>query len=84
MVEYGVENGLDAWRRLRNHYLSLAGDLQQILIRELHALQPVTKAHLDIIFNQAERVTELYIKVARPEGRDLREMGKGSCIKKIA
>ena len=33
MVEYGTENGFDAWRRLYHHYLPLAADLQQILIQ---------------------------------------------------
>ena len=36
MVEYGIENGFDAWRRLYHHYLPLAEDLQQILIQELY------------------------------------------------
>lgn len=35
MVEYGVENGFDAWRRLYHHYMPLADDLQQWLIQEL-------------------------------------------------
>ena len=28
MVEYGVENGIDAWRRLYHHYMPLADDMQ--------------------------------------------------------
>lgn len=34
MVEYGVHNGRDAWRRLFHHYLPLADDLQQLLIKK--------------------------------------------------
>ena len=33
MVEYGVENGIDAWRRLYHHYMPLADDLPQLLIQ---------------------------------------------------
>ena len=33
-IEYGVENGLDVWRRLCYHCMCLADDLQQLLIRE--------------------------------------------------
>ena len=29
MVEHGVENGFDAWRRLYNHYIPLAEDLKK-------------------------------------------------------
>ena len=29
MVEYGVDNGFDAWRRLYNHYILLADDLKK-------------------------------------------------------
>ena len=60
MVEYGVDNGFDAWRRLYHHYLPLADDLQQILIQELCGLQPVTEGNIEASFNQVERITELY------------------------
>ena len=32
-VRFGVECGLDAWRKLYNRYVPLAEDLQNILIR---------------------------------------------------
>ena len=32
MIKYGVHNGLDAWRKLYNHYVPLAEDFQQIFI----------------------------------------------------
>ena len=67
MVEYGVDNGFDAWRRLYNHYLPLAEDLQQILIQELYALQPVTGNNIDTLFNQVERITELYTRAGKAD-----------------
>ena len=63
MVEYGIENGFDAWRRLYHHYLPLAEDLQQILVQELYALSPVSEPDIDVLFNQIERITEIYAKV---------------------
>ena len=65
MVEYGVENGLDAWRKLYHHYLPLAGDLQQLLIQELHSLNPATEGNIDSLFKQVERITELYTIAGR-------------------
>ena len=35
VVLYGVHNGFDAWRKLCNHHVPLAEDLQQISIQEL-------------------------------------------------
>ena len=60
MVEYGIANGFDAWRRLYHHYLPLAADLQHILIQELYSLSPVTENNIDSLFNHVERITELY------------------------
>ena len=62
MVEYGIENGLDAWRKLYHHYMPLADDLQQLLIQELYALSPVTESTIDTLFNNVERITELYTR----------------------
>ena len=62
MVEYGVENGLDAWRRFYHHYMPLADDLQQLLIQELYALTPVTESNVDTLFNKVERIFELYTR----------------------
>ena len=67
MVEYGVDNGFDAWRRLYNHDLPLAEDLQQILIQELYALQPVTENNIDTLLNQVERVIELYTRAGKAD-----------------
>ena len=60
MVAYGTNNGFDAWRRLYNHYLPLAADLQQIRIQELYALTLVNESGIDSLFNNVERITELY------------------------
>ena len=65
---YGVDNGFDAWRRLYNHYLPPADDLQQILIQELCALRPVLEHNIDTLFNQVERITELYTRGGKTDG----------------
>ena len=67
MVEYGVENGFDAWRRLYHQYVPLAEDLSQILIQELYTLSPVSESNIGSVFNQVERITELYTTAGRPE-----------------
>ena len=67
MMEYGVSNGFDAWRRLYNHYLPLAEDLQQLLIHELYSLSPVNENNIDGLFNQVERIVELYTKYGRAD-----------------
>ena len=50
MVRYGVLNGLDAWRRLYNHYVLAAEDLHRILIHELYELRPVEDNSVDRLF----------------------------------
>ena len=62
MAEYGVEHGLDAWRRLYHHYMPLAEDLQQLFIQELYAFTPVNEIGIDGLFNRVERITELYTR----------------------
>ena len=49
-VKYGVECGLDAWRKLYNRYVPLAEDIKNILIRELIALKPVSETEVDNLF----------------------------------
>lgn len=61
-VKYGVCNGLDAWRELYNTYVPLAEVLQQILIQELFTLKPVSETEIDALFNEIERITDLYVK----------------------
>ena len=61
-MRYGVHNGFDAWRRLFNHYVPLAGDLQQIFIQELYDLKFVSEADVDKLFNDIQRISELYIR----------------------
>ena len=62
IVEYGVNNGLDVWRKFCHHYMPLADDLQQLLIQELYALTPITESTIDSLFNKVERITELYTR----------------------
>ena len=61
-MRYGVHNGFDAWRRLFNHYILLAGDLQQIFIQELYDLKFVSETDVDKLFNDIQRIFELYIR----------------------
>ena len=65
MVEYGADNGFDAWRRFYNHYLPLAADLQQISIQQLYSLTRVTENNIGSLVNNVERITELYTCSAR-------------------
>ena len=50
-----------------HHYLPLAADLQQILIQELYSLSPVTEGNIDSLFNNVERITELYSTAGRAD-----------------
>ena len=67
-----MECGLDAWRKLYYRYVPLAEDLQNILIRELIALKPVTEQEVDNLFADVERITELYVRAG--ESDTLQEM----------
>lgn len=81
MVEYGVENGIDAWRRFYHHNMPLADDLQQSLIQELYAPIPVNEAGIDGLFNKVERITELYTRHGRTEDQmfETNKNNKSSC-----
>ena len=63
LVRYGVYNGFDALRKLYNKYVPLAEDLQNILNQELMALKPVNENEFDSLFNEIERITDLYAKI---------------------
>ena len=62
MVDYGVENGFDAWRKFYHHHMPLAEALQQLRIQELYAIRPVTENTIDSLLNKVERITELYTR----------------------
>ena len=66
-IKYGVECGLDAWRKLYNRYIPLAEDLRNILIRELMAIKPVAEADVDNLFAEIERITEQYMRAGEAE-----------------
>ena len=61
-MDLSVQCGFDAWRRLYNKYVPLAEDLQNILIRQLMSLKPVSEGEVDQLFDEVERIRELYIK----------------------
>ena len=61
-IKYIVCNGFDAWRKLYHRYVPLAEDLQNISIQELMCLKPVGEGDVDTLFNEVERITDLYIK----------------------
>ena len=67
LVRYSVCNGFDAWRKLYNKYVPLAEDLRSIFIQELMALKPVGESELDAMFNEIERITDLYAKIGTKE-----------------
>lgn len=62
IVRHSVNNGFDAWRKLYNTYVPLAQDLQNILICELMSIKPVAGNDIDSLFNEIERITDLYVK----------------------
>ena len=67
LVKYGTQCGLDALRKLYNKYIPLAEDLQNIFIRQLMSLKPVNEGDVDGLFDEVERIRELYIKVGSDE-----------------
>ena len=56
-VKVWVGGGLDEWRKLYNRYVQFAEDLENILIRELIALKPVTEDAAGSLLSVVERVT---------------------------
>ena len=67
LVKHGTEGGLDAWRKLYHKYMPLADDLQNILIRQFMSVRPVREHYMDRLFDELERIRELYIKVDSDE-----------------
>ena len=53
---------MDAWRKRYNKYIPMADDLQNILIRQLMSLKRVQGSDKDNLFDEIERIRELYIK----------------------
>ena len=53
-----MANGLDAWRKLYHRYIPLASDLQDIRIRELYDLKPVTEAEIGSSFDEVARIND--------------------------
>ena len=62
LINYGVQNGFDVWRRLFHHYVPLAEDFQQLLIQELYDLKPVSEQEVDKLFINIQRISECYIR----------------------
>ena len=62
MVRHGVLNGLDAWRRLYNHYAPMVEDSQNIFIQVLHELRPVEENSMDKLINEIQRISEWYVR----------------------
>ena len=54
---------MDAWRKLYNNYVPLGDDLQNIPTQELLTLRPVSETEIETLFNEFERVTDVYVKV---------------------
>lgn len=57
MVEHGVDNGFDAWRRFYHHHIPLAGDLRKMFMQELYSLRPGFEGEVDGLLNELERIT---------------------------
>ena len=52
LVQHNVANGLDVWRKLYHRYIPLASDLQDIFIREVYDLKPVSETDIDRLFDE--------------------------------
>lgn len=72
LVKHGVDNGLDAWRKLYHKYVLLAGDLQNLSIQESMSLKTATEREIDKLFNDVECIRDSYIK-AGTDTEDLSE-----------
>ena len=83
MIEYGIENGLDAWRKLYHRYMPLADDLQQLLIQEFYALTFVTESTIDTLFNKVERITEPYTRHGAAEDQISDEWIKAAVMRNL-
>ena len=83
MVEHGVDNGFDAWRRLYHHHIPLAEDLGKIIMQELYSLRPVSEGEIDSLFNEVERITELYLKASVREDPMLEEWIMAAIIRNL-
>lgn len=66
-VRHGAQGGLDAWRKVCNKYIPLADDMQNILIRKFMAIKPVSEVDVDNLFDEVERMRELYLKAGSTE-----------------
>ena len=73
MIEHGVDNGFGAWRRLYHHHIPLAEDLRKIVMQEFYTLKPVSEGEIDSIFNEVQRITDLYLKASVREDPMLEE-----------
>ena len=61
-IKYGILNGSDAWKKLYHKYVFLAEDLQNIFIQELMALNSISENDIDTLFNEKEKIKDLYAK----------------------
>ena len=61
-VRYDTHNACDVWRRLFQHYASLANDLQNLLTQELYDLKSVAEPNIDQLLNDRQRIAEWYIR----------------------
>ena len=68
LVEHGTECGFDAWRKLCNRYVPLADDMQNISIRQLRSIKPVSENEMDSSFDETEFTREQSAKVRSKEG----------------
>ena len=61
-IKHGVDNGLDALRKLYHRHVPLAGDMQNTLTCELVSLKAGAEADTDTLFGEAERIRYMYSK----------------------
>ena len=83
LVKYRVDVGLDAWRKLYHKYMPLAVNMQNILIRELMSLKPVSETEVDQLFHDVERICDLYIKAGAEDDPNLNKWVKASLLQNL-
>ena len=61
VIEHGVHNGVDAWRKLYRDQLPLAEDKRNLLMTEFMSLkEPATASGLRHLTLEIERITDLW------------------------
>ena len=78
-----MDNGFGAWRRLYHHHIPLAEDFRKVTMQELYSLRPAFEGDIDSLFNEVERITELYLKASVREDPMLEEWIMAAILRNV-